>query len=526
MIYDLIIVGGGIAGLTAAAYGARSGHKVLLIEKNEKCGGLVNSFSKEGFTFDGGVRSLENAGIILPMLKDLDIDLEFVSSPVSIGIEDKIMHINSKDSLAEYRMLLESLFPQSKHDVEEIIRIIKRIMGEMEVLYGVDNPLFMDMRKEWKKAISYGPWFFRFLNTIKTMRKLREPVETFLEKRISDKALMDIISQHFFKATPAFFAMSYFYLYTDYMYPKGGIGKLAEAVEKRSMELGAEIVNNTRIVKIVPAEKKLIDEKGNSYRYRKLLWAADLKTLYRNADTEGLKHEVQKKINTERERILKHRGADSVVTIFLGVNEYPAKFSEIARGHLFYTPSKQGIGEVYRSELDRMINDWDNVRKKDVLKWLDRFCRLNTYEILIPALRDPDTAPAGKTGLIISLLFEYELVKKINESGWYDEFKHELLKNMVKTLSETIYPGLEDNVTFSMVSTPLTIEQMIGSSEGAIIGWSFTEQIPVSDNMLTVRNSVKTSLPDVFKAGQWAYSPAGIPTAIMTGRLAINVALE
>ncbi len=43
--YDTIIVGGGIAGLTATVYLAREGQKVLLIEKNRELGGLVNSFA-------------------------------------------------------------------------------------------------------------------------------------------------------------------------------------------------------------------------------------------------------------------------------------------------------------------------------------------------------------------------------------------------------------------------------------------------------------------------------------------------
>ena len=71
--YDTIIVGGGIAGLTSAAYLSSEGKKILLIEKNDKCGGLVNSFSHNGFHFEAGVRALEDAGIIFPMLKDLGI---------------------------------------------------------------------------------------------------------------------------------------------------------------------------------------------------------------------------------------------------------------------------------------------------------------------------------------------------------------------------------------------------------------------------------------------------------------------
>lgn len=520
MLWDFIVIGGGIAGLTATAYAAKAGRRVLLLEKNEKCGGLVNSFIREGFVFDGGVRSLENAGMILPMLRDLGIEMEFIKSPVSIGIEDKMIHVTSQDNLNDYRMLLESLYPNSIEDVNEVIRIIKKIMGEMEVLYGVDNPLFLDMKRDKKKMLSYGPWFLRFLQTIRAMNKMNEPVELFLKRHLHNSAIIDIISQHFFKSTPTFFAMSYFYLYTDYMYPKGGIGKLAEAVEGKAVELGADIMTDTKAVKVIPSSRVIIDDKGHSHAYKKMIWAADLKTLYRIVEIENLPRKVLRNFEIEREKILKCRGADSVATLFLGVNESPEKFAKKAKGHLFYTPSRKGIGEIYRGDLNYMMKNWASVTKNDVLKWLDSFCSLNTYEILIPALRDPDTAPEGKTGLIVSLLFEYDLARKIDESGWYEQFKDELSKRMIKTLSGTIYPGLENSVSFSITSTPLTIEQMIGSSDGAIVGWSFTDPLPIPGSMLSLSKSVKTSLPDIFKAGQWAHSPAGVPTAIMTGRLA------
>jgi phytoene dehydrogenase-like protein len=64
LVYDVLIVGGGMAGLTAAAYLSKAGLKVLLCEKEKKTGGLVNSFDYKGFVFDGGIRGIENSGIV------------------------------------------------------------------------------------------------------------------------------------------------------------------------------------------------------------------------------------------------------------------------------------------------------------------------------------------------------------------------------------------------------------------------------------------------------------------------------
>ena len=73
---------------------------------------------------------------------------------------------------------------------------------------------------------------------------------------------------------------------------------------------------------------------------------------------------------------------------------------------------------------------------------------------------------------------------------------------------------------FSFSSTPCSIQERVGSSEGSIVGWSFEGKIPVVTNMFNMARSVKTELPDVYAAGKWVYSPAGGPTAIMTGRIA------
>ena len=63
--YDVLVVGGGIAGLTAAAYCAKTGLQTLVCERGQMTGGLVNSFSSRGYTFDAGIRALEDSGVIL-----------------------------------------------------------------------------------------------------------------------------------------------------------------------------------------------------------------------------------------------------------------------------------------------------------------------------------------------------------------------------------------------------------------------------------------------------------------------------
>jgi phytoene dehydrogenase-like protein len=519
--YHSVIIGGGIAGLTCAAYLAKEDRSVLLIEKNGECGGLVNSFSRDGFQFEAGIRALENAGIIFPMLKELGIELDVVKSPVSVGVENDILHIEDIHSLTEYKNLLKKIYPESEAEIDRVIKIIRKVMKHMDVLYGIENPNFKDLKCDraylFKELL---PWLPRFLLTIGKINRMNMPVEPYLEKIIKNPSLRDIISQHFFKNTPTFFALSYFSLYLDYFYPRGGVGKLASAVEKKFLEWGGEIKRETIIKRVLAHEHTVTDQNNISYTYENLVWAADLKTFYRITDAEGYSARVRSKFEKAKSRLLEKRGGDSVFTLFVEVDEPIGSFKKISNGHFFYSPSKQGLGETHWGELNKILETAGGLDKTRVLSWLDKFLALNTYEISIPALKDPDLAPECKTGLIISILAEYNLFKMIAEAGWYKEFIAEMEDRIIKILAGSVYPMLKDKVIARFSFSPLSYENRVGSSEGAITGWSFREPVPVIHKIQAANRAVLTPIPSIYQAGQWTYSPAGVPMSILTGKLA------
>ncbi len=520
-----VIVGGGMAGLTAAVYLARAGHDVLLLEKNKECGGLLTSFQREGFTFDAGARSILNAGIIHPMLRELGIELDFLESPVSIGIENEIINLSPETALDDYKRLLEKIYPESVNDIDKITSKIDTIVKDMEIMYRIDNPNFRE-EKDGAYLKELLGWLPKFLLVLRRMGRQNEPVESYLEKLTSNQSLIDIIAQHFFKKTPTSFALGYFYSYTDYIYPRGSTGKLPKAIAEKIIEFGGNIQTETEVIEVNPSEKIVKDKDGNTYSYDTLIWSADLKTLYRILNTKDLEEKVTRKILEQKELLLSRRGCDSVFSLFLGVDMPLETFSSISNGHFFFTPSKQGLGEVHWSELDSLIENFETKSKEEILQWLDKYCQLTTYEISIPALRDPTLAPEGKTGVEISMLFEYDLVKKVEEANWYEEFRSEIETRMLDTLSNSIYPGLKDKVIFQTSATPLSVAKIAGTSEGAIVGWSYLSPVPVVHELRKMPSSVKTPIPSVYQAGQWAYSPAGVPTAILTGWNAAKNAMK
>lgn len=507
--YDAIVVGGGLAGLTAAAYLSREGLSTLLCEKRAKTGGLVETFWHQGFAFDAGIRAFENSGILLPMLQDLGISLELTKNHVTVGMADRSVKLEDEASLENYTELLKVLFPDEAADIEEIKREIRKVMGYMDVLYGIDNPLFMRKFDRQYLTKTLLPWFFKYQVNIRKASKLQEPIESYMQRFTKNQALIDMIIQHFFKETPAFFALSYFSLYLDYSYPLGGTGQLAKKMTEYIEAAGGEVRTGAGVAQVDAQNHQLTLEGGEALQYKNLIWAADQKTLY--SSIKGVQSgEVQK----QRTLTQNSTGGDSVLTLFLGLNQEVTYFRERCGAHMFYTPSLEGLSTLK----PRPQGDAETI-----LAWTKHYLERTTYEIACPAVRDSTLAPTGKTGLIVSTLFDYDLVKSLSDQGAYESFKTLCAENIVTVLEGSLFEGIKEMTMFSLCATPLTLERETSNLQGAITGWAFTNAVmPAEDRFKNIREAVHTPLKDVYQCGQWTFSPSGLPVSIVTGKLAAD----
>jgi phytoene dehydrogenase-like protein len=538
MHHDALIVGGGMAGLTAAAFLCKAGIGTTLLEKEGKVGGLVNSFSRGGFTFDGGIRAIENSGIVLPMLRQLGVEVEFLPSTVSIGFGHDVVRLTSSRSLGDYGELICRMFPENRAEVEAIIGEVAKVMEYMDVLYGIDNPLFLDLKDNPRYVFrTILPWMLKYARTMPKVGRLMMPVDEYLAGLTANQSLIDMFAQHFFRKTPTYFALSYFSLFLDYKYPKGGTGTLPAKLEAYILAQGGEILRETEVVGVDPAARKATDSRGVEHSYGKLLWAADCRALYRSLDMGAVRgagafsRKIVRKIEEKAAEVADKRGGDSIFTLNLSVGLPPEYFSAIASAHFFYTPSATGLSALPLAELDAgdgaggtsgLTRD-----KERLFGWLGRYLDLTTYEISCPALRDASLAPQGQSGLIISSLMDYSLTRHFRDAGWYEKFREFCAVRIVEILDAAIFPGLKASVLDSFTSTPLTIEAMTGNTDGAITGWAFTNDlIPAVSKLPLVARSVLTPIPDIFQAGQWSFSPSGLPISILTGKLAADGMLK
>ncbi len=289
-------------------------------------------------------------------------------------------------------------------------------MGYMDILYGIDNPLFLDLKSNPQYVFrTILPWLLKYTLTMPKIGKLHEPVEEYLSRFSTNQALIDIIAQHFFQKTPAYFALSYFSLYLDYRTPGEEPALSPGRWSGLCWSMAAKCERKQRSRASIPASTRRSILVGNVYRYRKLVWAADPKTLYRIVDLGSLTDSrAVGDIRAKQTAVSGKVGGDSVFTLYLTLNLDKTYFEEISSAHFFYTPSTAGLSNV---RLEDLFDDEPNNPagfigdKARIIAWLERYLELTTYEISCPVLRDDALAPEGKTGLIISSLFDYSLTK-------------------------------------------------------------------------------------------------------------------
>lgn len=525
--FDVIVVGSGIAGLTSAAYIAKENHKVLLLEKDSSFGGLLGAFNLDGHMLDKGARGIIDSGIIFPMLKQLGFNLEFTDNPIRMTFEDQSMVFNSKKSLDDYEEVLTKIFPLEKENIHSIMSDVKKIMTHMDVLYGIENPLFMpkpyDINYLSKVLL---PWMFKFITHINKAMKYMQPVDEYLKTKTQNQSLIDLISQHFFAKTPTFFALSYFTLYLEYHYPMGSTQSFIDTFVDYLNEKNVDLKKETEAISIDIDQKELKTKDGSVYQFEQIVWAADTNKLYDCIQIDRiksltLKNNVIKKRDFYKSKI----GADSILTVYLLTDLDQEYFRDKNGPHAFYTPKKEGLSYAQLSlikENGKFIDDKDKI-----FDWIKQHLLYNTFEISIPSLRDKSLSPEGKCGLIVSVLFDYELTQHIYQSGFYEEFKSFVRQETISILNNGLWDKLNDHVQKTIVSTPKTIYDRTYATQGSVTGWSFINQpFPAEYQFLKVSKSVNTPINFIKQAGQFTFNPAGVPVAVLTGKLAADAILK
>lgn len=475
----VVVVGAGIAGLTAGIYAARSGFDVTILEQHITFGGLSTAWKRKGYYFEGGMHWLTGSSPKVP-LYNIWKEVGALKDNNPVTNRDPLYSVvdgnTQLDLFRNAEKMRDTLLAYAPEDKKAINRLYSDVKAFINFHMPVDDIPGLKTKKRIKTPlidyIKMLPAVLKLPRLIKM--SFTEYVNKFSSKNI--RHLLFSVIGYRYNALSLIYTLGSF-AQDDCGYPDGGSVRMAQNMLDTYTALGGKIEYKTKVVNI-PVK----DGKATGVNTDKGFISSDAVIVTQDA-------------------------RQAIDTLFDG--ELPDKWTHEMR--------KETVGEMNMFISLGIKADLKRLPKHMILP-LDtpaEFCGLKFSEIRMNNYAgEKDYAPEGCSTLTCLLIGDsYDYWKKAKEDGSYKEKKEALGKSFIELVSKYI-PEVKDNLEVIDVATPLTYERYCGSYQGS---WMSV----LSVGMVQKNYPQKLdSICNVYFAGQRLRSPGGLPLAVYTGRLA------
>jgi phytoene dehydrogenase-like protein len=521
--WDAIIVGGGHNGLVCAAYLAKAGRKVLVLERRHVLGGAaVSEEIFPGYTFSACsyVVSLMRPKII----RDLELakhgmevlPLDWTFSPYEDG-----SHLlrgpdaeDNRRAIARFSRKDAENYPLFGQAMSELGRQIKPIIEAPAPEPTSFSPQhLMELLKLGKRFKDLGDdWMAANLKmmTMSAVDFLGEWFES--EKLIGPMSVSGIIGTYLGVRSPG----TAYVLLHHYMGEidgamrawgtcKGGTGAISMAIARAAESYGAEIMTEAAVQKILVEGGKtrgVVLQNGDEHRAKVVVSGVDPHlTFLKMVGEEHLEGDFLKNIKR-----YKMRGSSGKVNLALdSLPEFPGMPKD---------------GPHLRADITIAPNvDWLE-RAYDDAKY-GQYSRKPFMDIVIPSVTDPSVAPPGKH--VMSIFVQYAPYHlKEGPEDWENQ-REAFGDTVIKTL-EQFSPGLSDRILHRHVLTPWDLEQTYGLTEGNIFHGELSLEQLAFLRPAPGWSRYKTPIKDLWMCGSGTHPGGGIMGA--PGQLCADALLK
>ncbi len=465
--YDAIIVGGGHNGLVCAAYLARAGRKVLVLEKRRVLGGAaVTEEIYPGFRFSvlSYVVSLLRPQIIrdleLPKygLEILPLDASFLPLPDGRSLtrwgdwertRREISKFSARDAevLPEFgklmvhmsrfvKPLLDMAPPDpTSFDPRELARLGK--LGKSFTELGPDLQRLKYKMLTMSAADFLDMWFES--DELKGVMSVSGIIGTFLGVRSPGTAY--VLLHHYMGEIDGVFR--------SWGFSKGGTGGVSLAIARSAEAAGAEIRTDAPVAKVLlggDAAEGVVLENGDEFRAKAVVSAVDpRRTFFGLVGKEHLDDETITAIGNYT-----YRGSSGKVNLALdAVPDFTCRpgTGPHLYGDIAIAPNVRYLEKAY-----------DEAKEGD-------FSSRPYMNIVIPSLSDPTVAPPGKH--VMSIFVQYAPYH-IKEGPEQWPLRKDAFGEAVLSTLEEYCPKIRDSILHMQVITPWEMEQEYGLTEGNI----------------------------------------------------------
>jgi phytoene dehydrogenase-like protein len=514
--YDAIVIGGGHNGLTHAAYLARAGKKVLVLERRHIVGGAaVTEEVFPGFKFS--VCSYVVSLLRPEIIRDLDLPrhgleilpLDGTFTPMLNG--DYLWRVNdhgkSRREIARHSKLDAEAYEEFGKAMQAMCRFVKPILSMvppdptslnprdlMKLLFlgkrfqGLDGQAKYDqVQLMTMSAIDFLDQWFE-TDVLKATMSASGIIGTFLGVRSPGTAYV-LLHHYMGEIDGAFRAWGF---------ARGGTGAISNAIADAAREFGAEIRCKSSISKILVKNGKangVVLENGDEIYANVVSSSVDPRlTFTKFLEASELPSDFLEDVNR-----YKFRGSSGKVNLALDAlpnfKTLPGDGLHL-RGAISISPSVEYMERAY-----------------DDAKY-GNFSRRPYIDCVIPSLTDPSLAPPGKH--VMSCFVQYAPYKLAPGLHW-DTEKEKFGDTVINTIAEHA-PNIKDIILHRQIVTPLDLEREFGLSEGNIFQGELSLEQLFFLRPVPGWAQFRTPIKNLYICGSAAHPGGGIMGA--PGRLA------
>jgi phytoene dehydrogenase-like protein len=474
--YDAIVIGAGHNGLTAAAYLARAGRKVVVLERRHLVGGAaVTEEIYPGFKYSvcSYVVSLLRPEIIRELelarhgLEILPLDGTFTPMPSGDYLWRTNDHAQTFRDISRHSRVDAEAYDEYGRAMVEMGRFAKPILGmtppdpfslklkDLKPLAEIanrfrnlpDHDRYNQLQLLTMSAVDFLDQWFE-TDVLKATMSASGIIGTFLGVKSPGTAY--VLLHHYMGEIDGAFR--------SWGLSRGGTGMVSESIASAARAAGAEIRLECPVTKIMVSNGRasgVVLENGDYILANTVLSSVDPRlTFQKMVGEQHLPGDFVEDI-----RRYKFRGSSGKVNIALdGLPDFTAMkgAGPHLRGAISISPS-----------IDYMERAYDDAK-------YGKFSKKPYIDIVIPSLTDPSVAPPGKH--VMSCFVQYAPYDLRNDDGTpanWDDHREAFGDAVINAIAEHA-PNIRDHILHRQVLTPLDIERTFGLSEGNIFQGELT----------------------------------------------------